>query len=203
MPPFASARWRLAVTVSAATAHRLPIIGVMGSGERPHLERAEMVGRWLARAGVHLLTGGGGGVMESVSRAFFETKKRRGLVIGVLPAGAESGAKTDTRRSRYPNSWVEVPLFTHLSLSGERGMEPMSRNHINVLSSNVLIALPGGAGTASEVRLAQAYRRPLVAFVDRASQIPGLPPETTVRSTLEGVRSFVNPHLESLGFRIA
>lgn len=78
----------------------------------------------------------------------------------------------------------------------------MSRNHINVLSSSALIALPGDAGTASEVRLAQAYRRPLVAFVDRPDQIQGLPPEITVRSTLAGVQSFVASHLETLGFRI-
>lgn len=187
---------------SSAKARRLPIIGVMGSGAEPHADKAEAVGHWLARAGVHLLTGGGGGVMESVSRAFFETRKRQGLVIGVLPAGSEPGAKPRPKRSDYPNPWVEIPLFTHLSLSGERGMEPMSRNHINVLSSNVVIALPGDAGTASEVRLAQAYRRPLVAFVDRASQIPGLPPEIAVRSTLAGVQSFLASHLEAIGFRM-
>jgi uncharacterized protein (TIGR00725 family) len=186
------------MTTPSTGARRLPIIGVMGSGTESHDDKAEAVGRWLATAGVHLLTGGGRGVMESVSRAFFETRKRRGMVLGVLPAGA--GSSASTRRSGYPNPWVEIPLFTHLSLSGERGMEPMSRNHINVLSSNVLIALPGGAGTASEVRLAQAYRRPLVAFVDQAGQISGLPPEIAIRSTLEGVRSFIASHLESLGF---
>jgi len=184
---------------SSVVADRLPIIGVMGSGAEPHADRARPVGQWLARAGLHLLTGGGGGVMASVSQAFFETKKRRGLVVGVLPAGSKPGVERDG----YPNPWVEVPLYTHLSLSGERGMEPMSRNHINVLSSSVLIALPGDAGTASEVRLAQAYRRPLVAFVDRPEQIPGLAPEVTVRSTLEGVQSFVASHLETLGFRIS
>ena len=51
---------------------RLSIVGVMGSGTAPHAERARSVGQWLAQQGVHLLTGGGGGVMEAVSQAFFE-----------------------------------------------------------------------------------------------------------------------------------
>ena len=38
----------------------------------------------------------------------------------------------------------------------------MSRNHVNVLSSDVVVALPGGPGTLSELRLARAsaLRRP-------------------------------------------
>ena len=63
---------------------RLPIVGVMGSGKDPQKPRAEHVGRWLAGEGVHLLTGGGAGVMESVSRSFFQEKKRKGLVIDFL-----------------------------------------------------------------------------------------------------------------------
>lgn len=47
---------------------RLPIVGVLGSGSEPHEEQAKPLGEWLAREGVHLLTGGG--VMEAVSRAF-------------------------------------------------------------------------------------------------------------------------------------
>ena len=71
---------------------RLPIVGVMGSGAEPHAERAAEVGRWLAAIGVHLLTGGGGGVMAAVARAFHETPERRGLVIGILPAEAFGSA---------------------------------------------------------------------------------------------------------------
>ena len=125
---------------------RLPIVGVMGSGSEAHQERAREVGCWLATEGVHLLTGGGAGVMASVSKAFHEMPGRRGLVIGVLP----SSASRSQPKPGYPNSWVEIPIVTHLPLSGERGTDPMSRNHINLLSSDVLIFLPGSAGTASE-----------------------------------------------------
>jgi uncharacterized protein (TIGR00725 family) len=161
----------------------------MGSGTESHGERAREVGSWLARAGFHLLTGGGGGVMSAVSESFFRVPRREGLVIGVIPgAGDDSHCRP---RGGYPNPWVEIPIFTHLYLSGERGAEPMSRNHINVLSSDALIALPGGHGTASEVVLALAYGRPLVAYLDERHQIPGLPEETRVETDFAEVRRFV------------
>ena len=130
---------------------RLPIVGVMGSGTEAHEPRAQQVGSWLATEGVHLLTGGGGGVMASVSRAFHETPGRRGLVIGVLPSSASASSEP---KPGYPNPWVEIPIYTHLPFSGERGTDPLSRNHINVLTSDVVIFLPGAAGTASEAELA-------------------------------------------------
>ena len=100
-----------------------------------------------------------------------------------------------TPKDGYPNQWVEIPVLTHLPLSGERGMEPMSRNHINVLSSDVIVALPGDAGTLSEVRLAVRYERPVIAFVESDQEIPGLPDSVSISSSLEGVRTFVMSQL--------
>lgn len=173
---------------------RLPVVGVMGSGTRPHLDRSVPLGAWLATLPVHLLTGGGGGVMEAVSRAFCAVPGRRGLVIGVLPGGGERGGAPGTLP--YPNPWVEIPVPTHLPLTGSDGAEPMSRNHINVLTSRLVIALPGSFGTATEVRLALRYRRPLVAFLADRADIPGLPPEVQVESDLDGVQAFVLQHLD-------
>lgn len=167
----------------------LPIVGVMGSGSAAHEEKAVEVGRWLATEGVHLLTGGGGGVMRSVSRAFSETSERRGSVIGVLPGRPEPPAG-------YPNPWVEISIRTHLPASGAQGTGVSSRNHINVLSSDVIIALPGSAGTSSEVRLACAYGRPVVAFLDARSEIPDLPAEVPICQALDCVKEFVAAHLE-------
>lgn len=170
-------------------ATRLPIVGVMGSGKEPHTERASAIGRWLAHQNVHLLTGGGGGVMESVSRAFFEVFDRKGQVIAIIP-----GETTDEGHkplSGYPNPWVEIPIFTHLPLSGERGTEPLSRNHINVLSSDVIIALPGSAGTASEVTLALHYHKPVIAYISNRDQIVGLPADAAIEPDLEKVKEFV------------
>jgi uncharacterized protein (TIGR00725 family) len=172
---------------------RLPVVGVLGSGSAAHGERARALGSWLARQGVHLLTGGGRGVMEAVSQAFSEVPDRSGLVIGVLPC-AEEGAAFEPRRG-YPNPWVEVSVQTHLPLSGTRGQEPMSRNHINVLSSDVLVALPGGAGTASEVALALRYGRPVIAFVGCRDEIPDLPASVRAEGDLERVEEFVRAEL--------
>jgi uncharacterized protein (TIGR00725 family) len=172
---------------------RLPIVGVMGSGTRLHLERASALGRWLAECGVHLLTGGGGGVMAAVSKSFYDMPNRRGLVIGILPC-EESPAPEESRvnpKDGYPNHWVEIPVQTHLPLSGERGTEPLSRNHINVLTSDLVVALPGGAGTLSEVQLAIRYERPVIAFVESHQEIPGLPDGVPISTSLEGVQSFV------------
>lgn len=44
--------------------------------------------------------------------------------------------------------------MTHLPLSGPFGTEDRSRNHISILSSDVVVALPGGDGTSSELQLA-------------------------------------------------
>lgn len=171
---------------------RLPIVGVMGSGSRPQRDRAEPLGAWLARRGVHLLTGGGPGVMASVSRAFYQVPDREGLVMGILRSGREPGTDADG----YPNPWVELPVRTHLPLSGERGGEQGSRNHINVLTSDVVVALPGGAGTASEVALAVAYGRPVVAWAGAGPDDASLPAGVVRARDLDQVTDFVDRVLE-------
>ena len=173
---------------------RRPVIGVMGSGVERHDTLAGAVGIWIARQGFHLLTGGGEGVMAAVSEAFAAVPDRRGLVIGVLPNARDEHGRSQP--AGYPNRWVELAIRTHLPLSGTRGMAPLSRNHINVLTADVVVALPGGAGTSSEVRLALQYARPCVAFVTDRSQILGLPEEVRSVSTLEEVAAFVLEQVE-------
>jgi uncharacterized protein (TIGR00725 family) len=170
---------------------RVPVVGVMGSGTDEHRERSGRLGRWLAEIGVHLLTGGGKGVMSSVSEAFASCPDRRGCVIGILP----SDAVGERAKAGYPNRWVEITIRTHLPLTGDRGLDPMSRNHINVLSSDVIVALPGGAGTASEVALALRYERPIIAFVGSKDEIAGLPDGVPVAGDLEEVQRFVEAAL--------
>ena len=169
--------------------NRLPIVGVMGAGAHTHEELAVPLGRRLARLGVHLLTGGGTGVMTSVARAFAEVEDRAGLVIGVLPL-AEAVGDPDAP-AEYPNPWVEVPIRTHM---GKLGADPFSRNHINVLTSDVVVALPGSSGTASEVALSIHYGRPLVLYgdLDRARDLPG---EVATASSVDEVMAFVRAAL--------
>jgi hypothetical protein len=47
--------------------------------------------------------------------------------------------------------FVELAVQTHLPASGGAGLSALSRNHINALTADVIVALPGGPGTASEV----------------------------------------------------
>ena len=161
---------------------RRPIVGVMGSHDEPHTTRASQLGAWVAREGYHLLTGGGAGVMEAVTQAFVAVMPRRGLAFGVLPG---------TASTEYPNASVEVPVYTHLDHMGREGDHPASRNHINVLTAWVVVILPGGEGTASEARLALRYGRPVIAYLDRRSDVPGLPTDIQLEPHFEGVQAFV------------
>ena len=168
---------------------RLPVVGVMGSGREPHGERARRLGEWIARAGFHLLTGGGQGVMAAVTEAFVGVPDRRGVAIGILPAAP--GDAVAAAPPGYPNPWVEIVVRTHLDQVGPRGAGAASRNHLNVLSSDVVIVLPGSEGTASEARLAVHYRRPCIAWLARRADVPGLPGAVPVESRFPAVEAFV------------
>jgi uncharacterized protein (TIGR00725 family) len=173
---------------------RRPIIGVMGSGVDRHDELAGPLGRWIAECGHHLLTGGGGGVMEAVSEAFARVPGRPGLAIGVLKAvpAAQGGSIAWT-----PNAWLDIPIRTHLPLSGRDGTDPLSRNHINVLTADLVVGLPGGDGTRSEMELALRYERPVVLFLGGAPR-PQDWPAIPVVATLAELARFAAPLLERL-----
>ena len=137
-------------------------VGVMGSGTDEHDALGREIGKLLAGLGVNLLTGGGLGVMTSVSRAFVQAPRKRGICIGIIPCFSES--ERSRPKDGYPNPYVELPIYTHLPYSGPRGKQDMSRNHINILSSAAVIALPGDHGTATEVDLAVDYGKPVIAY---------------------------------------
>ena len=167
------------------------VVGVMGSGRYANQGRALELGRMLASMGVHLLTGGGRGAMAAVSQGFHEVEEREGLVIGVLPSQAGDGLGRPP--NGYPNPWVELAVRTHL-VRGPEGTDLGSRNHINILSSDIVVALPGSGGTASEVALSLRYGKPVGAYLDSRNQIPDLPAEVPMLSSLDDVRSFVLEH---------
>ena len=122
------------------------IVGVMGSGsdrDAAVLRTAHELGAAIAAAGWVLLNGGRStGVMDASARGASEAG---GLVIGVLPDG-------DLRAASL-----------HLDVAIRTGMGD-ARNVVNVLSSDVVIALPGGAGTISEVALALNAGRTVIAL---------------------------------------
>ncbi len=119
------------------------IIGVMGGGaNNPEVEAAaEEMGRFIAEAGYVLLTGGRDcGVMAAASRGASEAG---GLVVGVLPSEGLVG------------------VAPHVDIAIATGMGD-ARNVVNVLSSRVVIAMKGGAGTISEVAHALKLGRPVI-----------------------------------------
>jgi uncharacterized protein (TIGR00725 family) len=122
---------------------RKPIIGVMGGADVPEevASLARQLGRAIAKEGWVVLSGGrDAGVMAAVSRGASEAS---GTVVGVLP---------DRDLSRA-SPHLTIPIRTGL---GE------GRNVINILSSDVVIALPGSSGTLSEINLALQNGKPLV-----------------------------------------
>ena len=121
----------------------LPIVGVMGPGEPPSADReaAYELGQRIAQAGWVLLTGGRDrGVMDAASHG---AKSAGGLTIGILPG--------DDRQRM--SAAIHIPIVTGMG---------SARNHINILSSDVVIACGMGAGTASEVALALKADKPVI-----------------------------------------
>ena len=167
-------------------------VGVMGSGSEEHVTLAEPLGALLAHLEVNLLTGAGKGVMTSVSRAYTASPRVRGISIGIVPC-----VSLDDRahaRPGYPNPFVELAIRTHLPLSGAEGRSDLSRNHINVLTCAAIVALPGGAGTASEIALALDYGKPVIAFAGDASALAGLPPGSDRAVGIDEVEAFLREH---------
>jgi predicted Rossmann-fold nucleotide-binding protein len=105
--------------------------------------------------------------MEAVSRGFTHSVLRSGLCIGVLPNQEEESPATP---EGYPNPYVELPICTHLWLSGDQGATVRSRNSINVLTSTAMVVLYGNEGTISEVRLARRWGKPMALYLPKSSR---------------------------------
>jgi uncharacterized protein (TIGR00725 family) len=165
-------------------------IGVMGSGTEPWTELAEPLGRWIAENGYNLLTGGGQGVMLSVTRGFCSVSPRTGRSIAIVPTRADPVAGF-VPLDGYPNRFVDLPIITPLPRH-DAGVPPnrVSRNHVNVLSSDVIVALPGGHGTADEISLARRWRKPLVC-VGPASAFARIGYTDECVSCVDGVARFI------------
>ena len=177
---------------------RRQVVGVLGSGETAD-ECAAEVGRLIAALGCDLLTGGGGGAMADACRAFAQTPGRVGISIGIIPGSVERMAELERRvdssadpvsydvDERYPNEWIDLAIYTHLPDSGTAGTLRTSRNHINVLTADALVALPGGEGTFSEMWLALRYGVPLIAYGPHAR----VPDSVKTTRALEEVERFL------------
>jgi len=168
----------------------------MGSGRKPNSVKSAQLGRWLASLDVHLLTGSGMGVMQEVSKAFADVSARKGMVIGIVPGAYDSVRSRYTAIQGYPNPWVEIPIYTHLPDRGKLGSGYTSRNHINILTSDIVVLLSGGAGTASEAELSIRYGKPAVAWLENSDEQENFPKEIEFADTFSQVREFVTDSIE-------
>lgn len=122
------------------------VIGVMGSGEPLDAALAEdayRLGAAIAAHGWVLLNGGrSAGIMDASAHGAADAG---GIVVGILPDDDLHAASR------------------HLTLGVRTGMGD-GRNAINALSSDVVIAMQGGAGTLSEIALALKAGKHVVAL---------------------------------------
>jgi len=143
---------------------KLPIVGVFGAGTSVDAERmrfARGVGAMVAGLGAHLLTGGGYGVMAAAAEGFVAVAGRPGASIGIVPRdpqGPFDQPNRDPDGRVYPNPYVEIAIHTPLPPHVDDWRTTPARNHVNVLSADAIIALPGGVGTENELDMAAEYR---------------------------------------------
>jgi uncharacterized protein (TIGR00725 family) len=125
---------------------RLRQVAVIGpSGAEPGSEAAQLgeeVGRLLAEAGVALVCGGMGGVMEAACRG---AREACGEAIGIVP-GHEVGEANE--------------FCSHVVATGIGH----ARNLAVVSSGEVVIAIGGEWGTLSEIGFARAIGRSVIAL---------------------------------------
>ncbi|MBN1599066.1 MAG: LOG family protein [Bacteroidales bacterium] len=123
---------------------RIPIIGIMGPGEdatKTDVAVARIAGEVVSESGYILLTGGRDcGVMEAAMKS---AKASGGKTVGILP---------DANKERM-SQYVDIPIVTGIG---------NARNIINILTSDVIIAIGKGPGTFSEIALAVKNKKPII-----------------------------------------
>jgi uncharacterized protein (TIGR00725 family) len=149
-------------------------IAVIGGSQATPAElvTAEQVGREIARAGVVLVCGGMGGVMEAVCKG---AAQAGGLTIGILPGESRFHA----------NEYVKIPIVTGIG---------HARNVTVVKSAHAVIAIGGSYGTLSEIGHALQSGLPVIGLdtwaiyrkgKERIPIIEARTPEEAVKTALE------------------
>jgi len=123
---------------------RKRIVSVIGG--RDCTKRVEQVAynlaKKLAKVVDILVSGGLSGTMEAVCAGF---KAGGGLTIGIIPSYSKNDA----------NDFVDIALPTGLGLA---------RNVLVVKAADVVVALPGGAGTLSEIAYCLQFGIPVISL---------------------------------------
>ncbi|MFH1413573.1 MAG: TIGR00725 family protein [Candidatus Omnitrophota bacterium] len=129
---------------------------------------AQNLGTKLVEMADILVSGGLGGVMEAVCKGF---KAAGGVTLGIIPSYNKEDA----------NQFVDIVIPSGLGLA---------RNVLVVKSADVVIALPGEAGTLSEIAYCLQFNIPVVSL--KSWDIPGAINVETVDEVLREVARCLN-----------
>ncbi|MFH1354939.1 MAG: TIGR00725 family protein [Candidatus Omnitrophota bacterium] len=129
---------------------------------------AQDLGKKLVAVADILVSGGLGGVMEAVCKGF---KAGGGVTLGIIPSYNKDDA----------NQFVDIVIPSGLGLA---------RNVLVVKSADVVIALPGEAGTLSEIAYCLQFDIPVVSL--KSWDIPGAINVETVDDVLREVARCLN-----------
>ncbi len=113
---------------------------IPGKREEVILKLSEEIGRLVAEEKAILITGGCSGVVEAACRGAYQVG---GIVVG-----------TPGRTRGMAIPWTTVEICTPIDIG--------DYIFAGILSSDVIIVIPGDAGTLGELAIAYRYRKPLI-----------------------------------------
>jgi len=131
---------------------RKKVVGVIGGRNcNKKVEcLAHELGKKLAKVVDYIVTGGLSGVMLAVSSGF---KDAGGVTIGILPTYDKNDA----------NKFIDIVIPSGMGLS---------RNILVVKTADIVVALPGEAGTLSEIAYCLQFGIPVISL--NSWDIPGV-----------------------------
>jgi len=125
---------------------------------------AKNLGKKLAKVVGILVSGGLSGTMKAVCKGF---KAGGGITIGILPGYDKNDA----------NPYVDIAIPTGMGLA---------RNVLVVKSADVVVALPGEAGTLSEIAYCLQFGIPVISL--NSWDIPGVIRVDTVEEAINEIK---------------
>jgi len=128
---------------------------------------AHNLGKKLAKVVDILVSGGLSGTMKAVTQGF---KAAGGLTIGIIPGYDKKDA----------NQYIDIVIPSGLGLA---------RNVLVVKSADVVVALPGEAGTLSELAYCLQFGIPVVSL--NSWDIPGVINAATAEEAVQKVRELL------------
>ena len=148
---------------------RKKIVSVIGgrSCNKEVEQLSHDLGNNLAKVADILVSGGLSGVMKAVCQGF---KQGGGLTIGILPGYNKEDA----------NEFVDIVIPTGIGLA---------RNVLVVKSAEVVVALPGEAGTLSEIAYCLQFGIPVVSL--NSWDIKGVIVVKTIEETIKKVKEIL------------